>query len=547
MKSGVRQADRDGVIRLKIYAATRGPVHWEPRGEMPFCSDEYSCVHPSLSADGRLLYFASDMPGGFGGMDLYLVERQTDGSWSTPQNLGAAVNTDKNEVFPFIHPSGTLFFSSNGHNTIGGLDIFFIETDTEGATTVVNLDKPYNSPEDDLGFILDDEIKRGFFASNRNAGPDGRGGSMGRDDVFSFSIEGIEGLAPSTQKCRVIVGDGRTGQKIQGAEIRILKSTRDGFVDNDQGVYDLDFQPVAGEENLMTLQLRPKSSDKMRRPDAYTNAIGETEFDLLRYRSYMLMVSYPGYQTVQQFVTEDDVKDESTLNITLIDAPICHRATGTVATDQLGTRIANAKVIFTHKVTGKIESARTTLNGEYDICLTQPGDYLVQIERTGFNPENFSLVATTTQANYQETRLRPIKIGAPSETEQPMAGALQDGSTIVLDRITYEPNKATLNQTAIRNLDALHDLMQRYPDSEIEIVCHTDTRPDTRNAQALSVERAQNAQAYLVYRGIAEQRIKVSGKGNTQPRNRCVPGVQCTPDEHQSNQRLEIKVKRSKA
>jgi hypothetical protein len=109
MKNGVRKADSKGVTRLKIYEAQKGEFDWENVTELPFNSDEYSTCHPALSADGRRLYFTSDMPGGYGGFDLYFVERRGD-DWSRPINLGGSINTDKNEVFPFMHESGVLFF-----------------------------------------------------------------------------------------------------------------------------------------------------------------------------------------------------------------------------------------------------------------------------------------------------------------------------------------------------------------------------------------------------------------------------------------------------
>jgi outer membrane protein OmpA-like peptidoglycan-associated protein len=548
MKDGSPKADSKGVRRLKIYEARRGAYTWQPKGELPFCSDEYSCAHPSLSADGKTLYFSSDMPGGQGGYDLYRSEKQADGSWGTPINLGEGINTDKSELFPFIHTSGTLFFSSNGHNTIGGLDIFYVEMGSDGTPTIVNMDTPYNSKEDDLGFILNDEMQRGFFASNRQPATDGSGGSKGKDDVFMFIVEkGIDNLRPSTRPGRIVITDARTGKPIQGAEIRILKSTGEGFVDNESGIYDIDFQTVTGAAgDVMTLQFKPKASTEMRRPEAFSNAVGEASTEFLRYRSYVVMVNHPDYQMTQQFVTSEDETDEALIRIPLQTAPICHRVQGRIMTEQLGTRIANAQVKFVHKVTGKEEVVRTSLNGEYYACLTQPGDYLVKVERNGFHPENFNVTASPTQPQDVETRLRPVKIGN-AEEEQPLASAIQDGSVIILDRITYEPNKATLNQTAVRHLDAIYDLLQRYGDAEIEIVCHTDTRGDARTNQAVSQERADNAAAYLIYRGVAEKRIKTSGKGNTEPRNRCKSGVQCSEEEHQANQRMEIKIARGKA
>ncbi|MCC7506916.1 MAG: PD40 domain-containing protein, partial [Saprospiraceae bacterium] len=145
-KKGVQKADAAGKVRLKIFEAKKGMIDWEDLRELPFNSDSFSCMHPSLSADGRVLYFASDRPGGYGGADIWKVTRSTDGrSWGKPENLGPDVNTSASEVFPFIHVSGTLFFASNGHNTLGGLDLFFYEKDEKGEYVVTNLGEPFNT------------------------------------------------------------------------------------------------------------------------------------------------------------------------------------------------------------------------------------------------------------------------------------------------------------------------------------------------------------------------------------------------------------------
>ena len=186
MKKGVRKADSQGVTRLKIYEASKGAFDWEEVHELPFNNDEYSTCHPALSADGRRLYFTSDMPGGYGGFDLYFVERR-GGTWSMPINLGPEINTPQNEVFPYIHESGTLFFSSTGHSGYGGLDIFMIDISGQTWSQVSNLGKPFNSERDDLGFILAPDGKYGFLTSDRTGG-------YGKDDIYRFELpEGLKG------------------------------------------------------------------------------------------------------------------------------------------------------------------------------------------------------------------------------------------------------------------------------------------------------------------------------------------------------------------
>ncbi|NJN32898.1 MAG: hypothetical protein HC817_00180 [Saprospiraceae bacterium] len=154
---------------------------WTNLAELPFNDKEFDNAHPSVSADGRRLYFTSNRTGGFGGMDLY-VSTFIDGQWSEPVNLGPKINTDKNEIFPFIAPDGKLFFASNGHKGIGKLDIFTtMRTDTGWLVPLV-LPEPINSRSDDFGLITTLNKRTGYFSSNRASG-------KGDDDIFSFESD----------------------------------------------------------------------------------------------------------------------------------------------------------------------------------------------------------------------------------------------------------------------------------------------------------------------------------------------------------------------
>lgn len=538
-RRGVQKADASGKVRLKIFEARRGPIDWTDLRELPFNSDTFSCMHPSLSADGRTLYFASDRPGGYGGADIWKVDRSADGrSWGEPENLGPLVNTAANEVFPFIHVSGTLFFASNGHNTLGGLDLFFYDKDDNGEYAVTNLGEPFNSPEDDLGLILEDDGTRGFFASSRDKG-------FGKDDIWAFTIEkGIEGVEkPEALPAKILVVDARSGLPLQNAEIRILKPSDDGFVTSQQNFYDISLEPIQDRPNAVSLQLVRKNAMDMGDPDLYSNLNGEASTDFYKYRSYFLLVSLPGYQTAERLVTPEK-DDVGTLRFALRDAPICNRAGGVVLSDQLGVRLPSVNLRFIHQNTGRMEMVRTNLNGEFDLCLPLEGDYLVQVEREGYKPESRSVRIEANQKSYQEIRLRPTEVSAGADSKIALGSPLREGSIILLDKINYEAGQASLNQSAIRYLDALYDLMQRYPTMEVDLIVHTDTRGNAEDNLELSRERGKNAKNYLSYKGIAEKRINVIGKGGSEPRNRCKAGVPCTEEEHRENMRMEIKVRK---
>lgn len=171
--------DSKGINHLKIYKSQKVDGEWTKATELAFNSDSYSTGHPALSKDGKKLYFVSDMPGSIGDSDIFVVDVLEDGSFSSPKNLGPEINTEQKEMFPFINDE-KLYFSSNGHTGLGGLDIYEVTLDEEnGFSEVKNLGKPINSNKDDFSYIINEETKKGFFASNREGG-------KGFDDIYSF-------------------------------------------------------------------------------------------------------------------------------------------------------------------------------------------------------------------------------------------------------------------------------------------------------------------------------------------------------------------------
>lgn len=168
------------VNRPKIYFLERKGKSWKNETTFAYNSDSYSCSHPALSADGNTLYFSSDMEGTLGGNDIWMCKREGEG-WSKPVNLGANVNTTGNEVFPYLRKDGMLYFSSDGHGGIGGLDIFSSQNDNGVWGEAVNQGVPLNGPTDDFGIVFNAEGNRGYFTSDR-------AGGKGADDVYSFKV-----------------------------------------------------------------------------------------------------------------------------------------------------------------------------------------------------------------------------------------------------------------------------------------------------------------------------------------------------------------------
>ncbi|MGY5848166.1 OmpA family protein [Salegentibacter sp. HM20] len=176
--SDKRVKDEEGVrvAHIKIYRAELVDGNWTNIEALPFTSDEYSTEHPSLSADGSKLYFASDMPGSMGSFDIYVVDVNEDGTFGTPENLGGGVNTEHREQFPFISEEGVLYFSSDGHEGFGNMDIYRSEGNF---SEVQNLGGTINSSHDDFAFVIREGQEKGYFASNRR----------GTDNLYVFTRE----------------------------------------------------------------------------------------------------------------------------------------------------------------------------------------------------------------------------------------------------------------------------------------------------------------------------------------------------------------------
>ncbi|HEY0262118.1 MAG TPA: hypothetical protein VGB95_03770, partial [Chitinophagales bacterium] len=178
----------DKTVKLKIYK-----VEWKSSAKkwngklqeaVSFDNKEISVCHPSLNKNGDTLYFVSDMPGGYGRTDIYFSTRADSGLWGTPVNLGAGVNSSSDDMFPFIATDGTLYFASNGHSGLGGLDIYSSKKEAGKWVSAKNLGAPFNSNADDFAYVAKDDNENGFFSSNRSGG-------KGDDDIYSFMLKGI--------------------------------------------------------------------------------------------------------------------------------------------------------------------------------------------------------------------------------------------------------------------------------------------------------------------------------------------------------------------
>ena len=218
-----------GVMLMGIYSADLVDGKWTNVKPSNLNNADYIVYHPSLSQDGKKLYFSSDMPGGFGGTDIYVSDVNADGSLGTPKNLGNIVNTEGNESFPFIHSEeGTLYFSSDDHVGAGLLDVFAaVKDQNDNIVNVINLGEPINSEKDDFAYYLSPNGLEGYISSNRDAG-------MGGDDIYAFTR-----IPPLTLKGRIF--DAINGEPVAGAKVILARKNGEEiayFITEADGAYE---------------------------------------------------------------------------------------------------------------------------------------------------------------------------------------------------------------------------------------------------------------------------------------------------------------------
>lgn len=523
MRNGKEVVGNNGKVSLQVYMADKSPTDWINLRPLPFNSPDYNCAHPSITADGNHLYFASNMPGGLGGMDIYRSDK-VNGQWGWPVNLGNAINTSGNEVFPYIHNSGALFFASDGHGGFGGLDLY-MTNNPEKSKEISNIGEPFNSPEDDLGFLLDNEGKTGYFASARSDG-------KGKDDIYYFNMP--NSLVPNSEfNLAVMVSDAVSGNAIAGAAVYVFEGTKEGYMQNSE-LYDLELAP-SGENGELKMTLVRKPDDQLGEPSSYTDDNGNVLLKMQTNRNYVLYVKKEGYASLERkYATFNKQENYDRLDIQL-QPQNCLPMNGLVLNGKTGQGVPSAVIKIETDCGETVEYVYTNLEGHFSYCLPPNCNYTLTSTKEGFEK---GMAAVTTRDGSKN--LSPTIIMNPTNdmANQPVS----KGSLIVLDKIYYDFDQSYIRKGAARDLDALVVLMKRYPSMKVEMVAHTDSRGTDDYNIALSKRRAKSAYNYVVNRGIDASRIHSFGVGEQYPRNNCKDGIVCNETEYQYNRRTEIRV-----
>lgn len=288
LKGGVGVNNENNEVQLKIYSAIKGAEDWEQITELPFNNDEYAVAHPAISEEGDYMIFASNMPYGYGGMDLYVVNRQS-GTWSEPKNLGPGINTRGNEIFPWLHPDGYLIFSSDGHAGKGGLDLFISRFDNGKANGLQHLDAPFNSKKDDLGLIVSPDGMSGYFASDRKP-------TKGKDDLYRFtSMQSVFCAPPKDPRIqRDIVVINERGEPISEASVWLIPMDQDGPSQH-RDQFETTLVPDAKKDGAFYLQWGVTDTLTTATANAISNSLGAVSVMADKKIDYLLVSQHNLY------------------------------------------------------------------------------------------------------------------------------------------------------------------------------------------------------------------------------------------------------------
>ena len=260
-EDGDYQKNEEGISQLKIYQAKLVNNEWQDIQPLPFTSNDFASANPSLDPDEDYLYFSSDMPGGFGNSDIYRVKLNDDGTYGEPENLGERINTEGRENFPFVDDEERLFFSSEGHLGLGGLDVFYVKLKNKDTSFPKNAGLPVNSSADDFSFSYIANKKMGYVASNRGKDPL-------NDNIYKLDL--IEPLDETMLE--ILVTDVDTKKPIEKAEVSIYdeqenmiktsSTKKDGYTQHkviSEMKYDIQVNATDYESNSKNISAKGES------------------------------------------------------------------------------------------------------------------------------------------------------------------------------------------------------------------------------------------------------------------------------------------------
>lgn len=566
---------KDEINHLKIFHSKITNEKIKTPEELSFNSDNYSCSHPSISVNSDTIFYTSDKDDGYGGSDIYYSVREGSG-WSDPINAGSEINTERDEMFPFIHESGTLYFSSDGHPGLGGLDIFKAVKEN-GEYKIENMGYPLNTRFDDFSIYVKQNQKEGYFASNRKGG-------KGSDDIYKFRMtrDSKEKLVLSGQ-----IMDDETEQSINNPSVKLVDSEGNHISQvpaNEQIDYSFYVDPTkdytikANHEEYFQAEKELQNSELITQRDTFeynihlkkkpvwgisgkvygkesketlenvniivknrltseestyqTNDKGEFKIKLEENADYYLTFEKEGYNSLQEeYYTRG--KEQGLVNLNeLMDLVLKEipKEEVTYLTGKIKDKQSNegikAKIQLIDNDENKIIA--TFLSGEdgsYKVKLPEIKKYGIEItaDKYLYYAEQVDLTNLQVKNDtiYNDFNLDPIEVG----------------KKVVIENIFFETGKAKLKPESYEELNKVVELIRNNEDLRLEIAGHTDNVGSYSVNKELSTNRAKSVVDYLIGHGIDETRLEYKGYSFIEP---IAPND--TPEGRQENRRVEFEI-----
>ncbi len=555
--------DAAGFNRVSVYMLRQRLDNWVDAEPLPFSSKEFNIAHPAISKDGETLYFTSDMPGGYGGTDIWKSTYE-DGKWTRPVNLGAQVNTEANEGYPFMVHDSLLYFSSERAEGFGGKDIFYARKKDGKWGYVKNAGYPLNSEADDFAYSITDDSPYGYFVSNREGG-------KGDDDVFGFRrYRALEGQ----------VVNNRTGEPLQGATVQIqdLAGKAHFYATDEQGLFrhyvqvgdlvklEADLDDFRAHKARISLEEVGPDEDKFvlipleeikrlmllgnikeaesgapvedvavhvmgyRKEMHATDAEGKFEQELQAEQDYTVIMVKEGYMP--------EIVDLSTVGETdpkkfIIDADLRKGPfvllEGMVNDADKGLVIPGANIhIVEANTQQELQAFKARQDGQFWRALN--------------TEESFSIIATF--ENYLTARVDILRDSTQSDTVRANLKLIPLEVGEVVKVVYYDYDRSNIRILGMRDLNEIAYFLLDNPEISVVLESHTDARGSRGYNQRLSQRRAQSAVDYLIGRGVAANRISAEGFGESKLANDCGDGRDCSEALHQANRRTDVRVVR---
>ena len=507
----------DDFLYLSLYSVPTGMLN-EQDSIIPFSinNDHYSVMHPTISNDGKKIFFSSDIPGGYGGLDLYyceilgVQEKKINGKLkkinklSDPINLGNKINTEGNEVFPYFMNDNILFYSSDGRIGLGGLDIFMVYNYLDSTLLKIdNIGKPFNSPKDDFSFFISKDIKFGFLSSNRPGG-------KGDDDIYCFKLNAS--ISEGTDDYYTMV-KGETLKVISNSVLNndFLNDTTQNFLS--QNAFhnaEIISNPSNGKINF--------NSDGT---FIYTPNNDKVSVDKFTYR--ILNDSY-SKDTINVFIKALD----KTIPVAVDDHYVIKKGENFSADSISGTMHNDSDSGGDILTTILLDSP---LHGEIDF--KEDGSFTYYPEDYFVESDTFTYVVTDGQY-YDTAEVTLIRL----------VSGVDIAKIIEINPIYFDLNKSNIRDDAATELLKIVNVMNEYPSMVVELGSHTDCRASQTYNRNLSDRRAKSSASFIKERITNPERIYGKGFGESKLKNKCeCEGsniVPCSEEQHQENRRTEF-------